>query len=185
MKRTLLAVALAGLLAVGSSSVALGATSTSPCQGLLTAMATRAIPAGFWAAGPHTYTVRYHTEGYDDWVVPVDFSVSPAAPLYDEPVYLRMFGPVTRLWTPVADATINPAQATVFWFGLVAFPGDVASRSEFTDLVAASTIYVSIDGGAAAVIPLGPTTNGCAYGFTTPSNGLLHVVGQLHRHYAG
>ncbi len=184
--RKVLGLFTAVLLLVGAllAPASVGASS-SPCQGWLLSTAALQLPAGFWGVGPHTYTIDFYDPIDGDFPVSVQFTVSSTAPLLPGSVFLRMFGVVTDLWTPVLDATINPAQPTVLYAGWLWGPGDYNSRSDARQFLATATISYSWDGHSPITVPNGPLTDACAGGFTTTSNDRLHVMGQVQRHYAG
>ncbi len=164
------------------------AANNSPCQNTFAQMAAIPLPAGYWSVDEHWYEVDFYDPAWGFFTLgPVNFTVSATAPLIPGPVFLRMSGlsSTPGAPVPVPDNTINPAQPTVLYGGFVFFPGDAANMTEARQAVAGATVSFASDLKPEAVpASLGPITNACAQaGVYTPSNGVLHVTGQLSRAY--
>lgn len=192
MKRTGISLVAAAVLALATfAAPASVAGNNSPCQGVFASMGSVALPAGSWDLGEHTYAVTYYwpSTAPDDpgyWTAdPVTFTVSADAPLLSGPVFLRLFGLSSGPGAPapIGD-TINPAQATVFLAGNFVLPGDYDTVPEARAMFAGNTVAFAWDGMAEVPGNMTPVVNGCA-SFGVFVNDTLHVMGQLHRHYAG
>jgi hypothetical protein len=192
MKRTALSLFIAGVLALATlAAPASVAGNESPCQGVVGTSGSIGMPAGSWGLGTHSYAVTFYwppTEPGDPgvWTFdPVTFTVSAAAPLVPGPVFLRLGGLSEALGAPIPFGdTINPAQETVFWAGVFLLPGDYSTMKEARSYLVDNTVAFAWDGGAEVAGHMFPISSFCAQSGATV-NDVLHVMGQLHRHYAG
>jgi hypothetical protein len=190
MKRTVLALVAAGLLALAAIGAPTVAANESPCQGMFGTTGALGMPAGSWSVGEHTYTITYYypPEGPGDpgiWTTdPVTFTVDPSAPLLPGSVFLRGSGLSATPGdpTPIGD-TIHPDQATVFWAGSFLIPDWYSSVAEARAYLAENSFGFAWDGGGEVAAPQHPVSNMCAQG-NLVVNGVQHVIGQIHRHYA-
>jgi len=189
MKRTVMALVAAGVLALATIGAPAVAANNSPCQGMFGTTGALAMPAGSWGVGEHTYTITYYwpPEGPGDpgvWTTdPVSFTVDPGMPLLPGPVFLRGGGLSSTPGdpTPVGGA-IHPDQATVFWAGSFLIPDWYSSVTEAKAYLAENAFGFAWDDGAEVAAPQHPVANMCAQG-NLVVHGVQHVTGQIHRHY--
>jgi hypothetical protein len=189
MKRTVLALAGAGLLVLATIGAPTVGANVSPCQGVFGTTGALGMPAGSWSVGPHTYTITYYYPPEDEsdpgiWMTdPVTFFVDTSAPLLPGSVFLRASGLSATPGDPTPlGETIHPDQPTVFWAGSFLIPEWYSSVAEARAYLAENSFGFAWDGGDEVVAPQHPISNMCAQG-NLVVQGVQHATGQIHRHY--